>query len=57
MKLRSAPLDDVYQEFDYVFSHRGDLLGRCSLWLGRTAYRWLRLAFLAALRRLGQPRG
>lgn len=51
MKLRSAPLDDIFNEFSYVLGARSDLESRIMLVLGRRLYRLARTFMLAALRR------
>jgi hypothetical protein len=54
MKLRSAPLDDVYSELVFVLSGDGRLLARVLLSIARTLYRWHRRALLAVLRVLNR---
>lgn len=50
MKLRSAPLDDVYQEIQFTLAFNGTRKARLLLWIFRCAYRFLHRAMLLALR-------
>ena len=49
MKLRSAPLDDVFQELQFALDQDGGSLARAVGWLFVRAYRWLKAAILLAL--------
>lgn len=50
MKLRSAPLDDVFDELVHVLTDRHEQLAGAILFLARCAYRYFHAALLAALR-------
>ena len=50
MKIRSALLDDVHDELDYVLTGRREPLARVLRWCSRTAFRIHHRALLAALR-------
>lgn len=50
MKLRTAQLDDVFNEFEFVLSRRRELRWRMVLWLGRKLYKFARWFYLASLR-------
>lgn len=56
LKLRSAQLDDVFNEFTYHLSTRADLESQITLALGCWLYRLTRMFILAALRRVGHRR-
>jgi len=50
VKLRSAPLDDVFDELVHVLTDRHEQLAGAILFLARCAYRYFHAALLAALR-------
>jgi len=53
MKLRSASLDDIFLELLYVCDMKG---ARGLRWAAERSYRWLRAAYLRALRWLNRNR-
>jgi hypothetical protein len=49
VKLRSAPLDDIFQELQFTLNRDGGRLARFTGWLFLCAYRALKTAMLLVL--------
>ncbi len=55
MKRRTACLDDVHNELEFVLGEDGRRIAKLVLWLSRVFYRFHRAALLLTLRRKWRP--